>query len=226
MTTRTAAAVTLVATIGLVVSLTAAWSQRTPDPNVRESQLGPRTSPVVTPALDPARADAAARPAGGGRSSAVPTSSDGPATGRPVRVAVGSVGIDAAVRPVGVAAGGQMQLPPDPRVLGWYRFGPVPGADAGSVVIAGHLDSRRYGLGPLVRLRDIEPGNTVTVAMSGRRPATYVVEALARFDQQSLPDELFSRSGPERLHIITCGGDYDDDAGQYEQNLVVTAVPA
>ena len=92
--------------------------------------------------------------------------------------------------------------------------------------MAGHLDSRRYGLGPLVRLRDVEPGDTVTVAMSGRRPATYVVEALARFDQQSLPDELFSRSGPERLRIITCGGDYDDDAGEYEQNLVVTAVPA
>jgi len=137
------------------------------------------------------------------------------------------VGIDAAVRPVGVAAGGQMQLPPDPRVVGWYRFGPVPGtADPGSAVIAGHLDSLRYGLGPLVRLRDVEPGDTVTVTMSDRSRATYVVEALTRFDQQALPDELFSRSGAERLRIITCGGDYDVDTGEYEQNLVVTAVPA
>lgn len=227
MTTRTAAAAVLMAAVGLVVSLTGAWSQLTPDPVVRESQLGPRMSAKPTPPPEPARADPAVRPVGGGRSSAVPTSRDGPDPVRPVRIGLGSVGIDAAVRPVGVAASGQMQLPPDPRVVGWYRFGPVPGAaDAGSAVIAGHLDSLRYGLGPLVRLRDVEPGDTVTVTMSDRSRARYIVEALTRFDQQALPDELFRRGGAERLRIVTCGGDYDDDAGEYEQNLVVTAVPA
>jgi hypothetical protein len=227
MTTRTAVAVTLAAVIGLVVSVTGAWSQLAPDAAVRESQLGPRTSPVASQVPEAARAAVPARRADLPRVRAVPTRDDGAPPRRPVRVALGSVGIDAAVRPVGVAADGQMQLPPDPRVLGWYRFGPVPGADdAGSVVIAGHLDSRRFGVGPLVRLRDVEPGDTVEVEMSDRSWTTYVVEGLTRFDQQALPDELFSRSGAERLRIITCGGDYDVDAGQYEQNLVVTAVPA
>ena len=44
--------------------------------------------------------------------------------------------------------------------------------------------------------------------------------------RQALPAELFSRRGPERLHVITCGGEYLPDAGGYQQNLVVTAAPA
>jgi hypothetical protein len=227
MTTRTAVAVTLTAVIGLVISVSGAWSQLSPDASVREASLGPRASPISSQAPEAAHAAGPARRADVPRERAVPTRDDGRSPRRPVRVALGSVGIDAAVRPVGVATNGQMQLPPDPRVLGWYRFGPVPGADdAGSAVIAGHLDSQRFGVGPLVRLRDVAPGDTVEVEMSDGSWTTYVVEGLTRFDQQALPDELFSRSGAERLRIITCGGDYDVDAGQYEQNLVVTAVPA
>jgi hypothetical protein len=140
---------------------------------------------------------------------------------------VGDVAIDAAVRPVGVAADGQMQLPPDPRVLGWYRFGPAPdAATAGSAVLAGHLDTRRYGLGPLVRLREVELGDPVEVTLIDGTRLTYRVVSVNRYDQQALPDELFARSGAHTLRIITCGGDYDADAGGYQQNLVVTAVPA
>ena len=46
-----------------------------------------------------------------------------------------------------------------------------------------------------------------------------------RYDRQALPEELFARTGTERLRIITCGGDYLPDEGGYQQNLVVTAVP-
>jgi hypothetical protein len=52
------------------------------------------------------------------------------------------------------------------------------------------------------------------------------VVGVERFDRQGLPEELFSRQGPERLRVITCGGEYDPDAGGYQQNLVVTAAPA
>ena len=145
---------------------------------------------------------------------------------RPVRVALTSVGIDSPVRAVGVAADGQMQMPANPRVMGWYRFGSAPGAESGgSVVIAGHLDSKRFGLGPLVRLRDTAVGDAIEVALSNGATSTYTVVGVERFDRQGLPDRLFSRQGPERLHVITCGGSYDAAAGGYQQNLVVTAAP-
>jgi hypothetical protein len=132
----------------------------------------------------------------------------------------------ARIRPVGVAQDGQMQLPPDPRVLGWYRFGPGPGSGSGSAVLAGHLDSRRLGLGPLVRLRDVEVGDPVRVRLGDGTTRRYRVSDVTRYDRQALPNELFSRSGPERLRLITCGGAYDAESGGYQQNLVVTATPS
>ena len=144
---------------------------------------------------------------------------------RPVRVRLDSVGIDAVVRPVGVQDDRQMRLPDDPAVLGWYRFGAAPGAGQGATVLAGHLDSLRYGVGPLVRLRDVRLGDTFDVTLADGTTAPYAVQRITRFERQALPDELFTRDGPERLHLITCGGAYDIDNGGYQQNLVVTAVP-
>jgi hypothetical protein len=129
------------------------------------------------------------------------------------------------VRAVGVSPDGQMRLPPDPSVLGWYRFGPAPGSTSGgSVVLAGHLDSKRYGVGPLVRLRDAAAGQRIEVLSADGRARTYRVERVDRFDRQQLPAAVFARQGPERLRLITCGGDYHPVRG-YEQNLVVTARP-
>jgi sortase (surface protein transpeptidase) len=118
-----------------------------------------------------------------------------------------------------------MALPADPEVLGWYRFGPAPGAGTGSVVLAGHLDSERYGLGPLVGLREVEVGDRLRVTRADGTARRYAVVDVRRYDRQALPEELFARTGPERLRIITCGGEYLPDAGGYQQNLVVTAVP-
>jgi hypothetical protein len=188
---------------------------------------GPPPPPPPPPGPVPTTAAPLPGPTGPARTDPSLTSSTDSTAARPVRVTLGSVDVDARVRPVGVAADGQMQLPPDPRVLGWYRFGPAPGASTGgSVVVAGHLDSRRLGLGPLVRLRELQVGDSVVVTTSDGATSTYTVRDLERFDRQALPAEVFSRSGPELLRIVTCGGEYDAEAGGYQQNLVVTAVPA
>jgi hypothetical protein len=224
-TMRAAMAITVMAVIGLVVSVIAGWSQLTADSPAGQQQLGPPVVRVPEQRPEPEDEEAVGLPSDVGRSRAVPIQEDQQPY-RPVRITVDAVGIDSVVRAVGVAADGQMELPPNPEVLGWYRFGPAPGAAAaGSAVLAGHLDSRRYGIGPLVRLRDVEPGDLVEVALSDGSRTTYRVEAVTRYDQQALPAELFARDGAPRLRLITCGGDYDVDAGGYQQNLVVTAVP-
>lgn len=216
--------VALVALVGLVVSLLVVWSRLAPGTPDQESEPGP---PAAVSTSSPESATVPGDPSQIGRSDAAPDAVQAAAVSRPVRVALASVGIDSPVRAVGVAADGQMRLPADPRVMGWYRFGSAPGAeDGGSVVLAGHLDSKRFGLGPLVRLRDTEVGDPVDVTLSNGATSTYTVVGVERFDRQGLPDQLFSRQGPERLHVITCGGPYDADAGGYQQNLVVTAAPA
>jgi len=141
----------------------------------------------------------------------------------PTRVRVPSLGLGLAVRPMGVDGERQMSLPADPRVLGWYRFGAGPG-EGGSIVLAGHVDSRRFGVGPLADLQAIGVGDRVEVGTS-RGVIAYRVDSIERFDREALPAEVFSRTGPERLRLVTCTAPYLPEAGGYQQNLVVTAVP-
>ena len=61
-------------------------------------------------------------------------------------------------------------------------------------------------------------------------PATLVDRVLtasaAGRGKADLPlDEVFQRSGPPRLVLITCGGPFDRTTGSYQENIVVTAVP-
>jgi hypothetical protein len=204
---RAAAFIAVLAVIGLVVSVAAVWPQPTPDPPVRDVVLGPPVAAAPTPQFAP--------------SPQTDPPDDDP---RPVRVSLPGIAYRAPVRPVGVASDGQMELPPDPRLLGWYRFGPAP-SQRGSTVLAGHLDSRQFGLGPLVRLRAVEPGDAVDVVAADGTRSAYSVVRIKRFDRQALPARLFTRSGPERVRLITCGGGFDAAAGGYQRNLVVTAVP-
>ncbi|WP_328320042.1 class F sortase [Kribbella sp. NBC_00382] len=128
------------------------------------------------------------------------------------------------IQAVGVGADGQMALPAQPATIGWYRFGPSPGDPVGSAVLGGHIDSRQYGVGPLVRLRKVRPGDLVEITMPGN-VLRYRVTAVRDIPKQKLAvDELFDRDGSPLLQIVTCGGPYDANAGGYRDNLVVTAV--
>lgn len=94
------------------------------------------------------------------------------------------------------------------------------------MVLAGHVDSRRFGVGPLADLRGIAVGDRVEVATGSGSVRPYRVDSIETFDRQALPADVFARTGPERLRLVTCTGPYLPQAGGYQQNLVVTAVPA
>lgn len=160
----------------------------------------------------------------GRASAALPDSAD-EAT-RPVLLRAPTIGLSAAVDPVGVAGDQQMQLPADPRRLGWYRYGPAPGEGRGSAVLAGHIDSATYGVGPLARLAELRPGDTLVVQLDSDAWRRFRVDSIETFDRQTLPETVFTRDGPERLRLITCAGAYLPERGGYQENLVVTAVPS
>ena len=143
----------------------------------------------------------------------------------PVRLAVPALGVDAPVEPVGVRDDGQMDLPDDVDRLGWYRFGPVPGAE-GSAVLAGHVDDADQGLGALAPLRDAEPGAQVGVTDAAGTATRWRVVSREVIGKQALPvDRLFARTGEPRLVLVTCGGPFLPDVGGYRDNVVVVAEP-
>lgn len=146
----------------------------------------------------------------------------------PVRVAVPARSIDVPVDPVGVAGDGQMEIPPLAERGGWYRFGADPGDAAGTTVVAAHVDSvASAGTGPFVRLVDVVPGDEVQVGLADGSTRVYVVDAVTRFPKTEArwPD-VFTRDGPPRLALVTCGGTFDRDTRHYRDNVLVTAHPA
>lgn len=144
----------------------------------------------------------------------------------PRELRIDSVGVTMPIAATGVAQDGQMELPDDPQVIGWYRFGASPGERRGSAVLGGHVDSVSGGVGPLARLASVAVGDEVTVVGADGTPVAYRVESVQRITKAALPvDMLFRPRGPHQLAVVTCGGRYLPEAGGYEDNIVVIAAP-
>jgi LPXTG-site transpeptidase (sortase) family protein len=149
-----------------------------------------------------------------------------PGLAAPAGVRLDAIDVDARIVPVGVD-GPQMEVPRDVTTVGWYRFGPGPGSDRGSSVLAGHVDDRVQGRGAFYRLADTRPGDPVQVDLDDGRRVEYRVSRVERVDKARLPvDALFDRRGGPRLTLVTCGGEFDEQARSYRDNVVVVAVPA
>ena len=133
---------------------------------------------------------------------------------------------DVPIVPVGVLASGALQLPERPTVLGWYAAGAAPGEDAGTAVVAGHVDSASLGPGPLVRLFDLKVGELIQIADAMGGIHRYSVVSRTSYPKPALPREIFRRDGPPQLAIVTCGGAFDASRGEYADNVVVVARPA
>ena len=144
----------------------------------------------------------------------------------PVRLSIPARGIEAPVDPVGVEPEGEMTLPADVDRVGWYRFGPAPGAPEGAAVVAGHVDDAEQGLGALAPLREAEPGDEVVVEAADGTSTRWTVTSRELIDKPGLPlGDLFTRTGAPRLVLITCGGPFDAGLRSYRDNVVVVAEP-
>jgi hypothetical protein len=144
----------------------------------------------------------------------------------PVRLELPGAGITAPLDPVGVEPDGAMTLPEDVDRVGWYEFGPVPGATEGTVVLAGHVDDREQGAGALYALRTVEAGAEVRVTDAEGVVTRWQVVSRELIDKQAVPlASLFQRTGPPRLVLLTCGGDFLPELRSYRDNVVVVAEP-
>jgi LPXTG-site transpeptidase (sortase) family protein len=151
-----------------------------------------------------------------------PPSSADPAKGVPTRVAVQRLGIDVPVLPI-APVGGALTPPANPRELGWYKYGALPGSVHGSTVIAGH--TVHTGGGALDELDDLQAGDMVRVRTSSGtidyRVSDITILSKAEFARKA--EQVFSSTVPGRLVLITCT---DWDGHDYLSNTLVYAVPA
>lgn len=127
---------------------------------------------------------------------------------------------------IGVTAdAGTLNPPEQPQIVGWWLGSALARADTGTTVVVGHIDSATRGLGALFHLDQVKAGDTVQLA-SSHATMTYQVTSLHYYVKTAgLPGSLFTRSGPPRLVVISCGGSFDRATRSYRQNIVVVADP-
>ena len=192
------------------------------------SSDAPAAVPEASVTTGPARPDTApAVPASPGAQVPIRQATPTPAEEipDPVRVTVEGTGIELEVIPVGQEPNGAMTLPDNHYQAGWYRFGPAPGASRGAAVLAAHVDSRTEQL-PIADLDEVPAGTPVTVTRSDGSVLRYTTENVRNIPKADLTDfDLFNRDGAPRLELVTCGGKWLDAVGDYEDNVVLTAVP-
>ena len=121
---------------------------------------------------------------------------------------------------------GVLGVPPTIKQTGWWKDGASPGARAGSILIAGHVDNATGAIGAFFKLHEASPGDTITVTARGGRTFSYRVLSVRTYLKRNLPPDVYSRKGRPRLVLVTCGGPFIQSTGHYRDNIVLTAVPA
>lgn len=230
---RVAAAVVTMAL--LIAGCTAPQSPATSEPSATRTAAPEtiRTAAPETarPGTEPPRSPPAQAPPNPVPASAIPVRpatppAQAPAAPAPRFLTVEGTTINMPIVEVGVSPDGAMEIPEPFNEAGWYRFGPAPGAAAGTAVIAAHVDTTSDSA-PFSQLKSLAPDTLVTVQREGAPPLTFRVtgvELMAKdaFDGAS----IFRRDGPPDLKLVTCGGRWLDAQQDYGDNVIVTAVPA
>ena len=73
-------------------------------------------------------------------------------------------------------------------------------------------------------LDSVPDGSEVVVERSDGSVATYQVTDRQQFPKDDFPDDtVYTFEGPTQLHLVTCGGEFDESDGHYKDNIVLFA---
>jgi len=144
------------------------------------------------------------------------------ASSPPVRIQVPAIGADSTLLDLGLQADGTLEVPPDADLVGWFTGGPTPG-ELGPAVIVGHVDWAGTQ-GVFYDLRDLQPGNEITITRADGSVAIFTVRSNEQFPKDQFPTAaVYGNIDHAGLRLITCGGSFDPSARSYPDNIVVFA---
>jgi LPXTG-site transpeptidase (sortase) family protein len=144
---------------------------------------------------------------------------------RPVAIKIETAQVDSEVEQVDIV-NGVMENPSTPEIVAWYR-GTGKLGEKNNIVMSGHLDWYNVPIAVFHYLGDLQEGDKIEVTGSNGDTFTYTVEWVRTYDvaslDQSAIDEIVGQTDSEKLTLITCAGDFDSSAGEYDTRLVVRA---
>lgn len=143
----------------------------------------------------------------------------------PQLLAIKKIGVTARVMQVGVDSNNQMEVPKTAYDVAWYNGSSRPGEN-GAMVIDGHVQ----GVGGPAIFSDLHKlvmGDTVSVTRGDGKTYTYVVtktETVAVKDLDVGKLLVSTDSNKPGLNLITCAGNFDQKADQFDSRTIVYSV--
>ena len=142
----------------------------------------------------------------------------------PVALRIDAVDIEAPIEQQEIIDG-VMQNPSGPFVVSWYKETGRLG-EVNNLVLAGHLDYWDVGEAVFYNVWKLEPGQTIQVLGEDDEIYEFEVDWVKNFTVDDLTPEVIQSEivGPtnvETITLITCGGPFDYQAGEYEERIVI-----
>lgn len=142
----------------------------------------------------------------------------------PVAIAIPDAEVDAEIE-INKIVDGQMLDPTGPWIVSWYEGTGLIGEPARNLLMSGHVDY--WGVGPAIFRNVASLGQGAEVIVHGEQGAvaTYGVEYVERVQTATLTQgKLAEITGPtpyEAVTLITCGGEFDYDRGEYLERDII-----
>ncbi|SDE00364.1 class F sortase [Glycomyces harbinensis] len=143
----------------------------------------------------------------------------------PTRVDIPSVDVHAPLTALGLDYRGNFEVPASwrPHEAGWFEPGPTPG-EFGPTVLMGHVDTERSGPAVFYPVGRLEAGDAIEVTREDGIVVSYEVTEVESYAKKRLPyEDVFGIEAAPALRLITCGGEFDRESGDYTENVVVFA---
>jgi LPXTG-site transpeptidase (sortase) family protein len=144
---------------------------------------------------------------------------------QPVAIKIEKAQVDAQVE-VQEIVDGVMLNPSGPFVVSWYRETGHLG-DKDNIVMAGHLDYWDVGEAVFYHVGDLKEGDIIEITGADDVVYKYKVEWVRNYKVADLDKKevqsIVGKTNDEQLTLITCGGPFDYNRGEYLERLVVRA---
>ncbi|GAA1865383.1 class F sortase [Brevibacterium marinum] len=152
------------------------------------------------------------------------SSSKGMDASTPTRLTIPAIDVDTSIMELGLADGDELEVPPlgKDAPAGWYERSPTPG-EVGPSLIVGHVDSAHDGPAVFYELGDLQPGDTINATRDDGSTAIFSVDDVTDYGKDDFPEyKVYGNTDDPEIRLITCGGDFNEQTGHYEDNIVVT----
>jgi sortase (surface protein transpeptidase) len=145
----------------------------------------------------------------------------------PIAISIPDAEVDAEVETQQIVDG-QMLDPSGPWVVSWYEQTALIG-ERGNSVMSGHVDYWEVGPAVFRNVAKLQPGAEIRVIGQDGTTYVYALEYIERVYLSELTAEdinsprLVGNTDYAALTLITCGGEFDREAGEYLSRDIIRA---